>query len=105
MLLKGSVEFFFFASSRLHTRCALVTGVQTCALPIWAAGCREHDQIDLAATRERLEEQACTHGKAVAAFGRHHRADEKEARFHAAWVPGPRPVGRARCRERGGEYG
>src|SRR3546814_2401387 len=26
---------FFFASSRRHTRCALVTGVQTCALPIW----------------------------------------------------------------------
>src|SRR3546814_13432732 len=25
---------FFFASSRRHTRCALVTGVQTCALPI-----------------------------------------------------------------------
>src|SRR3546814_4055009 len=25
---------FFFASRRRHTRCALVTGVQTCALPI-----------------------------------------------------------------------
>src|SRR3546814_9696774 len=25
---------FFFSSRRLHTRCALVTGVQTCALPI-----------------------------------------------------------------------
>src|SRR3546814_9901195 len=28
----GSV--FFFSSRRRHTRCALVTGVQTCALPI-----------------------------------------------------------------------
>src|SRR3546814_3832450 len=28
---------FFFASRRRHTRCALVTGVQTCALPIYAA--------------------------------------------------------------------
>src|SRR3546814_3975318 len=33
---------FFFSSRRRHTRCALVTGVQTCALPIlglslWAA--------------------------------------------------------------------
>src|SRR3546814_1717822 len=27
---------FFFSSRRRHTRCALVTGVQTCALPIWA---------------------------------------------------------------------
>src|SRR3546814_7965908 len=26
---------FFFSSRRRHTRCALVTGVQTCALPIW----------------------------------------------------------------------
>src|SRR3546814_17885957 len=25
---------FFFSGSRRHTRCALVTGVQTCALPI-----------------------------------------------------------------------
>src|SRR3546814_6849192 len=27
--------YFFFSSRRRHTRCALVTGVQTCALPIW----------------------------------------------------------------------
>src|SRR3546814_6017417 len=26
--------FFFFSSRRRHTRCALATGVQTCALPI-----------------------------------------------------------------------
>src|SRR3546814_1201359 len=29
---------FFFSSRRRHTRCALVTGVQTCALPIYAIG-------------------------------------------------------------------
>src|SRR3546814_7589930 len=29
------VNFFFFSSRRRHTRCALVTGVQTCALPIF----------------------------------------------------------------------
>src|SRR3546814_1813964 len=28
-------SFFFFSSRRRHTRCALVTGVQTCALPIF----------------------------------------------------------------------
>src|SRR3546814_11044327 len=28
------LSLFFFASRRRHTRCALVTGVQTCALPI-----------------------------------------------------------------------
>src|SRR3546814_720400 len=27
-------SIFFFSSRRRHTRCALVTGVQTCALPI-----------------------------------------------------------------------
>src|SRR3546814_5074584 len=31
----GNVSLlFFFSSRRRHTRCALVTGVQTCALPI-----------------------------------------------------------------------
>src|SRR3546814_14607317 len=29
---------FFFSSRRRHTRCALVTGVQTCALPIFQVG-------------------------------------------------------------------
>src|SRR3546814_4551354 len=28
------MSFFFFSSRRRHTSCALVTGVQTCALPI-----------------------------------------------------------------------
>src|SRR3546814_15792968 len=29
------IYVFFFSSRRRHTRCALVTGVQTCALPIY----------------------------------------------------------------------
>src|SRR3546814_20828713 len=33
-LLVFSQCLFFFSSRRRHTRCALVTGVQTCALPI-----------------------------------------------------------------------
>src|SRR3546814_19257690 len=28
------IVYFFFSSRRRHTSCALVTGVQTCALPI-----------------------------------------------------------------------
>src|SRR3546814_4502873 len=36
MFLRESF-LFFFSSRRRHTRCALVTGVQTCALPI--SGC------------------------------------------------------------------
>src|SRR3546814_4254395 len=33
-MLVIDVLCFFFSSRRRHTRCALVTGVQTCALPI-----------------------------------------------------------------------
>src|SRR3546814_9924319 len=34
MCSSASLRYFFFSSRRRHTRCALVTGVQTCALPI-----------------------------------------------------------------------
>src|SRR3546814_14113955 len=39
LLLCSSYFFvcFFFSSRRRHTRCALVTGVQTCALPIFTS--------------------------------------------------------------------
>src|SRR3546814_18026614 len=40
----------FFSSRRRHTRCALVTGVQTCALPIFATSL---DGDDLAFGGER----------------------------------------------------
>src|SRR3546814_3484122 len=36
--------WFFFSSRRRHTRCALVTGVQTCALPILPAGMARMNQ-------------------------------------------------------------
>src|SRR3546814_15985854 len=36
---------FFFSSRRRHTRCALVTGVQTCALPIWARVCSRRGPV------------------------------------------------------------
>src|SRR3546814_10701966 len=37
--------FFFFSSRRRHTRCALVTGVQTCALPISTFNAEEALQL------------------------------------------------------------
>src|SRR3546814_4216036 len=43
------VWIFFFSSRRRHTRCALVTGVQTCALPI------SRDNAELAAVNNELE--------------------------------------------------
>src|SRR3546814_3809461 len=33
--MRAVLLFCFFSSRRRHTRCALVTGVQTCALPIY----------------------------------------------------------------------
>src|SRR3546814_1514510 len=42
---------FFFSSRRRHTRCALVTGVQTCALPIYAVDAQD---IYLAIYRRRI---------------------------------------------------
>src|SRR3546814_2873094 len=65
---------FFFSSRRRHTRCALVTGVQTCALPIWtrrrveasASGrCRRRDpgvrhrRISLPSSSQATSCQAC----------------------------------------------
>src|SRR3546814_10489753 len=49
--------FFFFSSRRRHTRCALVTGVQTCALPISATyRCRVLERgIELARHADLLQ--------------------------------------------------
>src|SRR3546814_11229447 len=44
---------FFFSSRRRHTRCALVTGVQTCALPICNA---DADAIVIGLVGERGRE-------------------------------------------------
>src|SRR3546814_3075559 len=41
--------FFFFSSRRRHTRCALVTGVQTCALPISTTRCTKNHVTDFPA--------------------------------------------------------
>src|SRR3546814_3190211 len=58
------IEFlcFFFSSRRRHTRCALVTGVQTCALPIlWKKGAKvfgSGPEIDLTYKVEWLGDDA-----------------------------------------------
>src|SRR3546814_10697811 len=43
---------FFFSSRRRHTRCALVTGVQTCALPIYFLS---ENGVDSSALAERVD--------------------------------------------------
>src|SRR3546814_7981017 len=48
--------FFFFSSRRRHTRCALVTGVQTCALPIFAQQITEALDPEVAGLGDGLDE-------------------------------------------------
>src|SRR3546814_10579635 len=45
---------FFFASRRRHTRCALVTGVQTCALPIFNATVTAQSRMQTAEQFENI---------------------------------------------------
>src|SRR3546814_4340243 len=49
---------FFFSSRRRHTRCALVTGVQTCALPIYRASGRSPRAHAAVPPRPRVRERA-----------------------------------------------
>src|SRR3546814_10256644 len=46
---------FFFSSRRRHTRCALVTGVQTCALPIYVAGIAQLIALALKGRQKRFD--------------------------------------------------
>src|SRR3546814_9824148 len=46
----------FFSSRRRHTRCALVTGVQTCALPIYLlVGGRGNDTLNGGNGNDRMD--------------------------------------------------
>src|SRR3546814_10470118 len=62
--------FFFFSSRRRHTRCALVTGVQTCALPIYLLG-----RIDRVRT-VRIDREA-RGGERVLTFKLEHRPPDR----------------------------
>src|SRR3546814_8106685 len=64
--------YFFFSSRRRHTRCALVTGVQTCALPIlplsfasamMASGSRNSHALRRSAPTNRFEPAQTSRGK------------------------------------------
>src|SRR3546814_1630250 len=63
------VLFFFFSSRRRHTRCALVTGVQTCALPIFQNESRDQRACRIEHRRHRRPVRA--------RFAREQRPSEK----------------------------
>src|SRR3546814_5201780 len=82
---------FFFSSRRRHTRCALVTGVQTCALPI-SNTARAGDQI----TQRNLDIQPTITIRPGAPV----RVLVTRDLILAPW----REIGRASCRERVCQY-
>src|SRR3546814_8826243 len=90
--------FFFFSSRRRHTRCALVTGVQTCALPISdrrgngrSLGPRS-PETEVLFGQYRADKRALTERAAASAA----KLDET-CRLY-------REIGRASCRERVCQY-
>src|SRR3546814_16112100 len=94
----------FFAGRRRHTRCALVTGVQTCALPIFP--------VIEAAERSLMGSGAMLFGGAAYnngivpfknyIFGEAYTREGEPAKIVS---PGnPPEIGRASCRERGCQY-
>src|SRR3546814_5315309 len=76
---------FFFSSRRRHTRCALVTGVQTCALPIYGAiGSRaDFAPCHLCGTASASQQACCGAGSRVApiVFGPDLRRPERYSRL------------------------
>src|SRR3546814_1936841 len=104
---------FFFSSRRRHTRCALVTGVQTCALPIYFESLKELgvDPLvhDLRLVEDNWESptlgvwglgwEVWLNGMEITQFTYFQQAGGLECRP----VLGEK-IGRASCRERGCQY-
>src|SRR3546814_7128795 len=90
--------FFFFASRRRHTRCALVTGVQTCALPISAPEGAER--------RTAAVLYPTVGGGVTYAYGTRSMAHPllEAAGLDNAFADTDEQIGRASCRERVCQY-
>src|SRR3546814_5272576 len=96
--LRDELSLFFFSSRRRHTRCALVTGVQTCALPI----CRILQGPGVPSDAGNLVLEAVDYdakGNLIMSG----KADPSATiRVYLAGKPvGDAEIGRASCRERG----
>src|SRR3546814_5979179 len=68
---------FFFSSRRRHTRCALVTGVQTCALPICLGHLNSLREID--SDPAALTDAESARAEALTAEGNVIEADYEDA--------------------------
>src|SRR3546814_4680795 len=62
LIISFVFTYFFFSSRRRHTRCALVTGVQTCALPISQLARRDARPHDHRRRRRNPSDRQQRHG-------------------------------------------
>src|SRR3546814_2211802 len=92
---------FFYTSRRRHTRCALVTGVQTCALPISSYGTRALKDEQFAPT-EHAEMMERWLRAGVVVFGRTNTPEfgAKGITEPEAWGPCRNPWNPAHTPER-----
>src|SRR3546814_2389111 len=97
-------SYFFCSSRRRHTRCALVTGVQTCALPICT--------INGERVRRRLRDRQTRAAAALANSDVDLSAEQlqivadiaiSQAELAGKLLPAVK-IGRASCRERVCQY-
>src|SRR3546814_8432457 len=86
---------FFFSSRRRHTRCALVTGVQTCALPIYATFCARNQRTN--------DTFSCLKQSVRITATRHHARTYFVEDIHSVQLV-TLQIGRASCRERVCQY-
>src|SRR3546814_13456038 len=103
--------FFFFSSRRRHTRCSLVTGVQTCALPICLLAFASCGLLRLPGflrlgrqARFTLLALALQQPLEVVDLLARRRLARAGVGLVAADVPGGVRLGRASCRDRGCPY-
>src|SRR3546814_3129922 len=96
---------FFFSSRRRHTRCALVTGVQTCALPIsfaeYAVGAA--DYVGLLPANPDFAALAPILCAGVTTYKGIKETETRPGEWIAISGLGG-PLGRASCRERVWQY-
>src|SRR3546814_10630220 len=97
---------FFFSSRRRHTRCALVTGVQTCALPISAHQTRDvpYTADQMFALVAGIEDYPTYLPWCAGARIRRREIDNGNEVLTADLIVAYK-IGRASCRERGCQYG
>src|SRR3546814_5264524 len=92
---------FVFSSRRRHTRCALVTGVQTCALPIleFAVGVFLNERANHLSLQDDEARRLAEHLVIARKLLTEHPADERHAlslqlttdRYDIHWAPSSPP--------------